>query len=117
MSALTNLMIGVSMLLIPVFANSLFNSGLSDSVASGAAIATGAKPLTEGMARLPRKAMGKMWDGAAHAFNGAKEFTQRRFDNARKNRYMQKMRNADPYLSSKGAQALEEKWEKENTKQ
>ena len=116
MTALTNSVIGVSMLLIPVFANSLFHCGLSDSVASGAAIATGAKPLTEGMAKLPRKAMGKTWDGMAHAFGGAKEFMQRRFDNARKRRYMQKMHKADPYLGGKGAQKLEEKWEKENIK-
>ena len=93
MSALTNLLIGVSMLMIPVFANSLFGSGLSDSVASGSAML--AKPVTDGMAKLPRKAMGKTWDGMAHAFGGAKEFTQRRFDNARKRREERKHKRAE----------------------
>ena len=88
-------MIGVSMLMIPKsFLPVLFHSGLSDSVASGSAIATGAKPVTDGYGEdFPEK----RWAGCGHGAVSClsreqKSFTQRRFDNARERReeYRQK---------------------------
>ena len=118
MSALTNLMIGISMLMIPVFANSLFGSGLSDSVASGTAMA--AKPLVGGMASIPRKIMGKMGHGAVSAFDGAKNFTQRRFDNARKSREegrQKRAENANATLMASGLKHPDTKKEEQRPQQ
>ena len=81
MSALTNLCIGISMLMVPVFVNSLFGSGLSDMAVSMSSAA--AKPLTKGMAQIPQKAMQGMGQGAASMWRHGRNFVGSRLDKMR----------------------------------
>ncbi len=92
MSALTNLGIGPSMLMVPVFANSLFGSGLSDMAVSTAGVAVA--PLTKGLARIPQKVMGGMGQGAQSAWRHGRNFMGSRLDRARDRSRLAKERKA-----------------------